>query len=173
MFSLSKIGIAVSIVLVASGCSSSITKSGGRQPFVTSSDPAMMQLASVAQNLHERTAVHDQILTERYQIKEEARIPLDHLPATLRQLKSYSGGTQLPLETVLKELALEAGLTYFHPIGKKPIADIPIIFDDQIRTVAEFIADAGRQSGFRADVVFDVTAEPRPTIQVVYKGSIL
>lgn len=137
------------------------------------SDPAMLQLVSIAQNVHERTAINDQIMTSRYNIKEEARMPVEHLPRDMKRIISFPGGTQLPLETALKEIAKKGNIGYLHPQGTKPLSGIYVIFDGQLRTVAEFVADAARQAGYRADVVFNLTADPMPTVQILYKGAVL
>ncbi|WP_286241240.1 hypothetical protein [Neptuniibacter halophilus] len=149
------------------------TKAVPQGPSLVESDPAMLQLVSIAQNLHERTAINDQIMTSRYGIQEEARVPVDNLPSDLKRIISYPGGAQLPLETALKDLCQKGNISYIHPQGKKPLTGIYVIFDGQLRTVAEFIADAARQAGYRADVVFDITAEPNPSIQIIYKGAVL
>lgn len=140
---------------------------------VMESDPAMLQLVSIAQNIHARAAINDQIMTSRYKIEDEQRIPLQYLPTDMKRIISFPGGTQLPLDTALKKISQLGNVGYIQPQGKTPISGIYVIFDGQLRTVAEYLADAARQAGYRADVVFDITAEPRPTVQIIYKGAVL
>lgn len=172
-----KLPLALATVMcmsVLQGCqSTSQVKPTEASKPIAESDPAMLQLVSIAQNIHARTAINDQILTERYGIKEEQRIPIENLPSDIKRITSYPGGAQLPLEIALKDLAHKGGLSYIHPQGKKPLSGIYVIFDGQLRTIAEFIADAGRQAGFRADVVLNVTASPKPSVQIIYKDAVL
>jgi hypothetical protein len=175
ILNLKKSAFVVVTALYMAGCqNNAILKKGSQDSaLITASDPAMLQLVSIAQNLHKRTSINDQILTKRYDIKDEQRIPINDLPASLKKLTSYPGGTQLPLETALREMAAQGNIDYLTAQGKKPIAGIPIVFDGQFRTVAEYIADIGRQTGYRADVLFNITAVPRPSVQIIYKGSVL
>ena len=163
--------------IALSGCQSvthtQTVKPSEKPTVLVESDPAMLQLVSIAQNVHERTAINDQILTSRYNIQEEQRMPIQHLPMDMRRIISFPGGTQLPLETALKTIAEKGNISYLHHQGIKPLSGIYVIFDGQLRTVAEYLADAGRQAGYRADVVFNLTDSPRPSVQIIYKGAVL
>lgn len=138
------------------------------QAAVATSDPALMQLVSAASRVNARTAVTDQILTERYKIEEEDQLPVEGLPAGLQRVVSFPGGEQLELDVVIKELCRLSGVRYLHPQGVKPLTPIYAMYDDQLRTVGEFIADAGRQATYRADVVLNLNVSP-VTVQILYK----
>lgn len=156
------------------GCASSTEVDSAAEPkMITESDPALVQLVSIAQNIHARTAINDQIMMKRYGIEDEAQFPIKDMPANMRRIIGYPGGQQFELERIIKNLCIEGGLGYLNPQGRKPISGIFVFFDGQLRTVGEFIADAGRQAGFRADVVLDFTAKPAPTVQIQYKELML
>ncbi|WP_299197649.1 hypothetical protein [uncultured Amphritea sp.] len=155
------------------GCASNEVVPLNEPRMITESDPALVQLVSIAQNLHARTAINDQIMTKRYGIEDEAQLPIKDMPANMRRIVGYPGGQQFELERIIKNLCIEGGLSYINPQGRKPISGIFVFFDGQLRTVGEFIADAGRQAGFRADVVLDLTSKPAPTVQIQYKELVL
>ncbi|WP_370238606.1 hypothetical protein [Neptunomonas phycophila] len=162
-----------SLILVVStllgGCATQQQQLPASTGFgLAESDPAILQLVSMANNVNARTAINDQILTSRYHIEEEERLPINNLPANLKRIISFPGGQQLELDTVLKELCRLGGVSYQFPQGRKPLTGIYVLFDDQLRTVGEYVADAARQAGFRADVVLDLSANPI-TAQIIYK----
>ncbi|SIQ98528.1 hypothetical protein [Marinobacterium stanieri] len=155
--------------LVLSGCAANTPEPAPvSSNMLYDSDPALQQLVSVAQAVHSRDAIHDSVLTQKYQIEEEQQLSVQALPADMRRIISFPGGQQLPLETVLKHLAQAGGMSYLSPQGIRPLSNIYVFFDDQLRTVGEYVADAGRQAGYRADVVLDLTIDP-PSVQIQYK----
>ena len=163
-------------VAVAAGCAaqSNMTQSNESEMApIVERDPAMLQLVSIAQNIHTRTAINDQILTKRYGIEDEAQLPIRSMPMDLQRIISFPGGQQLELNAAIKELARVGSLSYLHPQGTKPLSGIYVVFDDQLRTVGEYIADAARQAGFRADVVLDLSAKPSAAVQIQYKELML
>lgn len=167
-FGFHKAAVAMGMAVVLAGCASNNQVKDSKVGALAESDPAMLQLVSIANNLNVRTAINDDILTARYGIEEEARLPLRDLPLDLQRIISFPGGQQLELDTALKELARLGNVDYLHPQGRKPLTGVYVLFDDQLRTVGEYIADAARQAGYRADVVLDLSARPA-SVQILYK----
>lgn len=94
-------------------------------------------------------------------------LDVSRLDDSMRRVMAFPGGYQGTLENMLVELASLSGYDYLQPAGKKPIRGIPIVFDEEYRTLAEYIYDAGVQAGSRAKVTLDMGNK---TIQVAYAG---
>ena len=94
-------------------------------------------------------------------------LELSRTEPTLRRVFSYPGGYQGTLEMLVQSIASTSGYKYLAPVGRKPIRGVDVIFGEEMRTLAEYLHDAGLQSGDRADLVIDMRSQ---TLQIEYTG---
>ena len=106
-------------------------------------------------------------LTELRSGNSEPVLELSRTEPTLRRVFSFPSGYQGTLENLVQSIASTSGYKYLPPMGKKPIRGVDVIFGEEMRTMAEYLFDAGRQAGDRADVVIDMKSQ---TLQISYTG---
>lgn len=159
--------VAMSLGITGCGFQTQKSVSDSNDP-ATEGDPAMQQLVSIARSIQSQDSISDALNTRRYNLDTAPNLPERRMPMDLRRIISFPGGQQFPLETAIKILSKKGHLSYLPPQGHKPLAGIYVFFDDQLRTVGDYISDAATQAGYRADVVLDLSARPR-TVQIKYR----
>jgi hypothetical protein len=106
-------------------------------------------------------------LTELRTGTEAPILELSRTDPSLKRVFSFPSGFQGTLDNLVKVIAQTSGYNFLPSLGKKPIRGVDIIFVEEMRTLAEYLFDAGVQAGDRADVVIDMKSQ---TLQIVYKG---
>ena len=125
-------------------------------------------LAQSAREVTQRNLISDQLLTKRYDIQPSSPLPKpDEVPLGLNKLLSMQGGQQFELSVFVRHMAREGGIVYLESEGLKPMVPITVLFANDHKSVLQFIADAGTQAGYRADVVLDLSAKP-VSVQIKY-----
>lgn len=99
--------------------------------------------------------------------EEKQTLDVKRLDDSLRRVIAFPGGYAGTLENLILELSSLSAYDYLKPAGNKPVRGIPIIFNEEYRTIGEYIYDAGIQAGSRATVVLDMKNK---TLQIIYEG---
>lgn len=157
------------LVVAASlqGCASSSDKEDATSPNPYEVDDRVLQhLVHTTRDVQRQWGSVNR-LTELRSGNDVPVLELTRTEQTLKRMFSFPGGFQGDLELAVTTVAAASGYNYLPPIGKKPVRGVPIIFGEEMRTLAEYLFDAGVRAGDRADVVIDMKSR---TLQVVYQG---
>ena len=154
---------AVALIAVAiTGCSSKRNVTDVQEVVFSSADPAVQELNDsalrVARASEQATLAlsvggrgHD---NRGPSTTREFKIDLERLPPELREPILLEHGFHGELEAFVGSLADVMSWTTV-VVGNKPVVPVLVSMSEQRRPPAEFLADAGYQSGGQADVVLN------------------
>ena len=131
-----------------------------------SDDELKEQLLHSAQDIQRRWGVTSRLSSLKFQ-DHTPTLEVSRLDPSLRRMVAFPGGFQGELENFIAETASMSGYDYQAPSGRAPVRGIPIVFDEQYRTLGEYVYDAGIQAGSRATVVMDMQAK---VLHIIYEG---
>lgn len=146
------------------GCSTSKKKNAVM--LDSSDDESFHSLVNTTRDIQRRWGVTSRLSSIKYRDEKQV-LDIRRLDPSLSRVLAFPGGYQGDLENLAREMASLSGYDYFKAAGRKPVRGIPIVFDEDYRTIGEYLYDAGVQAGSRATVVMDMKSK---TIQVIYEG---
>lgn len=145
-----------------------LTACATKNPPETPHDASLRKLEHATRDIQQQWGVTARLSTLKFKDDvpglDISKIEVDD---PLRKVIIFPGGYQGTLSKLLEELASVTGYQYFAPAGKRPLEDVPVVFGEQYRTIAEYVYDAGIQAGNRATVVLDVKSK---SFQITYTG---
>lgn len=151
--------IAVALFILLSGCAGAGSKQVQEVVF-DSSDPAVQLLNESALRVAraaEQSALAKSVANSRTGVTQEYKIDLSKLPREMREPVLLEGGFNGELEVFLRSLTDVIGWAKPVVLGEKPAVPLIVSFTEQRRPPAQWLADAGYQSGALADVVINTS----------------
>lgn len=158
--------LTISLVIAAllSGCSNS--KHQKAVMLENANDESFQNLVNSTRDIQRRWGVTSRLSSIKFKEKKQ-NLDVRKLDSSLSRVLAFPGGYQNDIEALVLHMASLSGYDYLKPAGNKPVRGIPIVFDEEYRTIGEYIYDAGVQAGSRGTVVMDMKNK---TLQVIYEG---
>lgn len=147
-----------------SACSSSKTKNAVM--LENNDDESFHSLVNTTRDIQRRWGVTSRLSSIKYRDEKQA-LDIRKLDPSLARVLAFPGGYQGELDALAREMASLSGYDYLKPAGRKPVRGVPVVFDEDYRTIGEYLYDAGIQAGSRATLVMDMKSK---TIQVIYEA---
>lgn len=138
--------------MMLAGCASVDKKS---TVLVADSDPAVQALNEAALRVarsSEQSALAQSVVNKHRKVTEEYSIDLSRVPPEMREPLLLEGGFHGELEVFLRSLTDAVGWQAPIVLGNRPSTPLLVVFTEQRRPPANWIADAGYQAGGFADI---------------------
>lgn len=129
-------------------------------------DKSLEQLIHTTRDMQRQWGVTSRLSSLKVE-DENPTLDISRLEESMRRVVAFPGGYQGTLEDLVVEMSSLSGYDYIKPAGRPPVRGIPVLFDEEYRTIGEYIYDAGIQSGSRATVVMDMKSH---SFQIIYTG---